>query len=78
MSVVDWTPDAVVRDACAVDGLSDFGAVRSADFSFAIRDSKLADSCKKEGIDYKEISDFQEVIDYLMGVTSGTSPNQQI
>lgn len=44
------------------DGLTDFNAVRRADFSFAIMDSKLAEFCKREKIPHLEINDFHEVI----------------
>ncbi len=47
------------------DGLSDFNAVRSADFSFVIMDSKLAKLCKREKLPHLEINDFQEVINAL-------------
>jgi len=44
------------------DGMSDKGAVRSADYVFVIKGSRLAEFCKKEGINHQEMSDFQEVI----------------
>jgi len=44
------------------DGMSDKGAARSADYVFVIKGSRLAEFCKKEGINHEEISDFQEVI----------------
>ncbi|UCH01880.1 MAG: HAD-IB family phosphatase [Candidatus Bathyarchaeota archaeon] len=47
------------------DGLTDFNAVRKADFTFAITNSKLAEFCKKERIPHLEINDFQEVIDAI-------------
>jgi len=47
------------------DGRSDYNAVRNANFSFVIKDSKLADLCKRTGIPHQEINDFQEVIDSI-------------
>jgi 2,3-diketo-5-methylthio-1-phosphopentane phosphatase len=44
------------------DGMSDKGAVRSADYVFVIKGSRLAEFCKKEGINHQELSDFLEVI----------------
>ena len=44
------------------DGMSDKGAVRGADYVFAIKGSRLAEFCKNEGIDNQEMSDFKEVI----------------
>jgi 2,3-diketo-5-methylthio-1-phosphopentane phosphatase len=44
------------------DGMSDKGAVMSADYVFVIKGSRLAEFCKKEGINHQEMSDFQEVI----------------
>ncbi|MFX0092652.1 MAG: MtnX-like HAD-IB family phosphatase [Candidatus Hodarchaeota archaeon] len=47
------------------DGISDYTAVRRANFSFVIKDSNLANLCKKEEILYHEITDFQEVINSI-------------
>ncbi|MFX1252518.1 MAG: HAD-IB family phosphatase [Promethearchaeota archaeon] len=47
------------------DGLSDFRAVRSADFSFVIKNSSLASLCKKEGLNHLEIINFREVLDRI-------------
>ena len=47
------------------DGFADFNAARNADFSFAIKDSKLAELLRNDGILYEEISDFQEVVEAL-------------
>jgi len=44
------------------DGMSDKGAVRGADYVFAIEGSRLAEFCRDEGIDHQVISDFNEVI----------------
>lgn len=44
------------------DGMSDKGAVRSADYVFVIKGSRLAEFCKTEGINHQEMSDFHEVI----------------
>ena len=49
------------------DGMSDKGAVRSADYVFVIKGSRLAEFCKKEGINHQEMSDFQEVIARIKG-----------
>lgn len=47
------------------DGLADYHAARNADFSFAIKGSKLAELLKRDKISYKEICDFQEVIETI-------------
>ncbi len=47
------------------DGLSDFNAVRRADFLFVIKDSRLAELCKRKNILHHEITDFQEIIKSL-------------
>ena len=47
------------------DGLADYHAARNADFSFAIKGSKLAELLKRDGIPHKEISDFQEVVEII-------------
>ncbi|MFX1533542.1 MAG: HAD-IB family phosphatase [Promethearchaeota archaeon] len=47
------------------DGLSDYTAVRSADFSFVIKNSSLASLCKKEGLNHLEIINFREVLDRI-------------
>jgi len=52
------------------DGLADYHAARNADFSFAIKGSKLAELLRREGIPYKEISDFQEVVETIKVSTS--------
>ena len=44
------------------DGMSDKGAVTSADYIFVIKGSRLAEFCKTEGINHQEIRDFKEVI----------------
>ena len=44
------------------DGMSDKGAVMSADIVFVIKGSRLAEFCGTEGINHQEMSDFQEVI----------------
>jgi len=55
------------------DGLSDFNAVRRADFLFVIKDSKLAELCKRENLPHCEITDFQEVIKSLIDAPSPSS-----
>jgi len=47
------------------DGFSDFGAAKNADVRFAIRGSRLAELCRKEGVASQEISDLAEVIPSL-------------
>jgi len=44
------------------DGMSDKGAVMSADLVFAVKGSGLAEFCTVEGIDYQDVVDFHEVI----------------
>lgn len=44
------------------DGMSDKNAVRSADYVFVVKGSRLTKFCKTEGIHYQEMSDFHEVI----------------
>lgn len=52
------------------DGLSDFNAARRADFAFAIKDSKLADLCKREQLPHREITDFHDVMTMLIDASS--------
>ena len=47
--------------------MSDKGAARSADYVFVIKGSRLAEFCKREGINHQEMSDFQEVIARIKG-----------
>lgn len=47
------------------EGLSDYNAARSADFSFVIKGSKLAELCRREALPHKEICDFHEIIEGL-------------
>ena len=47
------------------DGFADLNAARNADFSFAIKDSKLAELLRNDGIPHEEISNFQEVVEAL-------------
>ena len=47
------------------DGSADYYAARKADFSFAIKGSKLAELLKRDGIPHKEISGFQEVVETI-------------
>lgn len=44
------------------NGLSDFEGVRTSDFAYVVKDSKLDTLCKKEAIPHKEFTDFLEVI----------------
>ena len=48
------------------DGIGDYNAARAADFVFAIKGRKLASFCKKQGLDCVEISDFNDIISYLV------------
>jgi 2-hydroxy-3-keto-5-methylthiopentenyl-1-phosphate phosphatase len=43
------------------DGMSDKGAVGSADYVFTIKGSRLTEFCRNEGIEHQEIGDFKEV-----------------
>lgn len=47
------------------DGSSDYGAVKEADLTFTVSDSKLAEFCKDNNLQHVEFSDFKEIIDYL-------------
>jgi 2,3-diketo-5-methylthio-1-phosphopentane phosphatase len=47
------------------DGLGDFPAAREADFSFAIKGSKLAEACRQGNVPHREITDFQELVDAI-------------
>ncbi|MFQ5977245.1 MAG: MtnX-like HAD-IB family phosphatase [Candidatus Heimdallarchaeota archaeon] len=47
------------------DGLSDYNAVRQANFSFVVKGTKLVDLCKREKIAHQEIEDFQEILESL-------------
>lgn len=52
------------------DGLTDYHAVKNADLAFVVRESELAQKCKREKIPHEEIADFQEVIDRIQrGIT---------
>jgi 2-hydroxy-3-keto-5-methylthiopentenyl-1-phosphate phosphatase len=44
------------------DGMSDKGAVMSADYVFVLKGSRLAEFCRTEGIRHQEMSDFHDVI----------------
>jgi HAD superfamily phosphoserine phosphatase-like hydrolase len=47
------------------DGLSDFSAVRVANFSFVLKDSSLALLCKQEKLNSLEYKDFNDIINIL-------------
>lgn len=47
------------------NGLSDFEGVRAADFSYVVKESKLAKLCRTEHIPHKEFIDFAEIINDL-------------
>ena len=47
------------------DGFGDYPAAKESDFAFAIKASRLAELCRGGDVPYKEIDDFQEVVDTL-------------
>ncbi len=47
------------------DGTSDYPAIKNADYRFSIKNSRLAELCRKNKISHQEIDDFQEVINAL-------------
>jgi 2-hydroxy-3-keto-5-methylthiopentenyl-1-phosphate phosphatase len=47
------------------NGVSDYPPARNADFTFAVRGSKLAELCNTKGVPHKEIADFQDVVEAL-------------
>jgi len=47
------------------DGISDYQAVKNADLSFVVKESKLAWYCKREDIPHMVFVDFQDVVDTL-------------
>lgn len=47
------------------DGFADYHAARNADFSFAIKGSKLAELLQRDGTPHKEINDFHEVVETI-------------
>jgi 2-hydroxy-3-keto-5-methylthiopentenyl-1-phosphate phosphatase len=47
------------------DGSGDYGAAKEADCVFAVRDSRLAKLCEQNGVPFKRIVDFKEVVDTL-------------
>lgn len=47
------------------DGFGDYDAAREADYTFAIKDSRLAELCEKHGVPCTIIVDFREVIETL-------------
>ncbi len=57
------------------DGLGDYPAAKEATFPFAIRGSKLAESCRKGSIRHREVIDFQEVIETIDKLL-GSEPSQ--
>jgi 2,3-diketo-5-methylthio-1-phosphopentane phosphatase len=54
------------------NGLSDYNAVRKADFSFVIKNSKLARLCKEEKLPHQDFSDFKIIIDFLINEKSNS------
>jgi 2-hydroxy-3-keto-5-methylthiopentenyl-1-phosphate phosphatase len=51
-----------IESAYIGDGVSDFAAIAQADVRFAISGSRLSKFCKREGIAFKEVSDFNDVL----------------
>jgi 2-hydroxy-3-keto-5-methylthiopentenyl-1-phosphate phosphatase len=47
------------------DGLADWEAAKCADYSFAIKGSRLAKLCRKHGIACRNITDFYEIIEAI-------------
>jgi 2-hydroxy-3-keto-5-methylthiopentenyl-1-phosphate phosphatase len=47
------------------NGFGDFPAAKIADLAFAIEGSRLAELCKMGGISFREITDFQDVVDSI-------------
>jgi 2-hydroxy-3-keto-5-methylthiopentenyl-1-phosphate phosphatase len=47
------------------DGLADYAAARDADYSFTIKNSRLAKLCKSHEIRCRNITDFQDVIEAI-------------
>jgi len=44
------------------NGSGDFPAARQSDFAFAIKASRLAELCRKHGVQHEEIDDFYQVV----------------
>ncbi len=47
------------------DGLGDYPAAKEADYPFAIKGSKLAQSCRQGNIQCEEVTDFQQVVEAI-------------
>ena len=47
------------------NGFGDFPAAKIADLAFAIEGSRLAELCKRGGISFREITDFQDVVESI-------------
>jgi 2-hydroxy-3-keto-5-methylthiopentenyl-1-phosphate phosphatase len=52
------------------DGLADYSAAKDADYSFAIKGSRLAKLCKSRGIPCRNIIDFQDVIEAIRKIVA--------
>ncbi len=50
------------RVAYIGDGIWDIHALKEADYRFAVKDSKLAELCRRQGIPAREVSDFLEMV----------------
>ena len=59
------------RVAYIGDGQADYYALSKADFAFAMQGSTSALRCRKDGITFHEIVDFQAVIDMLPKIIQG-------
>jgi 2,3-diketo-5-methylthio-1-phosphopentane phosphatase len=52
------------------DGLADYGAARDADYSFAVKDSRLAKKCRSHRTQCRNTTDFQDVTDAIHRILS--------
>jgi 2-hydroxy-3-keto-5-methylthiopentenyl-1-phosphate phosphatase len=55
----------------AGDGLADYAAARDSDYSFTIRNSRLARLCMSHEIRCRNITDFQDVIEAIRKIEPG-------
>jgi 2-hydroxy-3-keto-5-methylthiopentenyl-1-phosphate phosphatase len=52
------------------NGSADYAAVKDADYSFAIKGSRLAKLCKDDGIPCTNMTDFQDIVDAISKILS--------